>query len=135
MDQDLEELVWHRARSACEYCLVPQAFDKLPFEIDHVTATSHGGSTTSNNLALSCFPCNRFKGPNLSGIDPVTGRITKLFHPRRHRWMRHFRWLGGRLEGRTAIGRTTIRVLQMNDPRRSLLRAQLFAEGALKLPI
>ena len=134
MNADLEKLVWRRAGLACEYCLILQEHDDLPFEIDHVTATSHGGRTISGNLALACFPCNRFKGPNLSGIDPLTGRITNLFHPRRHRWMRHFRWRGGRLEGRTAIGRTTIRVLHMNDPGRSLLRAQLFAEGLLRLP-
>lgn len=130
----LEELVWHRARFACEYCFIPQAFDRLRFEVDHVIAVTHGGKTIVGNLALTCLPCNRFKGPNLSGIDPQSGRLIKLFHPRRHSWRHHFQWLGGQLAGRTAIGRTTIRVLHINDPVRSLLRAQLFAEGVLKLP-
>ena len=37
-----------------------------------------------------------------------------LFNPRRQKWDRHFRWDGPLLVGRTAIGRTTIRVLQIN---------------------
>ena len=94
MALDLEELVWSRAGSACEYCRMPQALDDLPFEIDHVVATFHGGKRIASNLALSCFPCNRFKGTNLSGIDPRTRRLTKLFHPRRHMWLRHFEWDG-----------------------------------------
>lgn len=58
MDRDLEKLVWNRAGDVCEYCRMPQQFDDLPFEIDHVTATSHGGKTVAGNLALSCFPWN-----------------------------------------------------------------------------
>jgi hypothetical protein len=38
MERSLEELVWQRAGSCCEYCLVPQAVDLLPFEIDHIIA-------------------------------------------------------------------------------------------------
>jgi hypothetical protein len=63
MDPDLEELVWSRAGSVCEYCRMPQALDELPFEVDHLIARVHGGKTIASNLALSCFPCNRFKGP------------------------------------------------------------------------
>jgi hypothetical protein len=37
----------------------------------------HGGPTILENLSLACFPCNRFKGPNLSGIDPES-RLTAL---------------------------------------------------------
>ena len=55
MDLDLEELVWSRAGAVCEYCRMPQRFDDLPFEIDHVVANSHGGKTAAGNLALSCF--------------------------------------------------------------------------------
>jgi hypothetical protein len=42
--------------------------------------------------------------------------VTKLFNPRRHKWERHFRWNDPFLEGRTAVGRTTIAVLAMNAP-------------------
>lgn len=106
---------------------MPRHLDEAPSEIDHIVAEMHGGRTAASNLALSCFWCNRFKGPNLSGVDPKTGRITRLFHPRLHRWSYHFRWEGPRLRGRTAIGRTTIRVLKMNDPLRVMLRRDIAA--------
>ena len=133
MNHDLEELVWSRAGAVCEYCRMPQRFDELRFEIDHVIASAHGGKTISGNLALSCFFCNRFKGPKLAGIDPQTGRMAKLFHPRRHAWAWHFRWEGAVLIGRTPVGRVTIRVLHMNDFLRVRLRAQIVSEGVLKL--
>lgn len=133
MDRNLEEFVWSRASAVCEYCRMPQRLDDLPFEIDHVLATAHGGKTAPNNLALSCFLCNRFKGPNLAGLDPKTGRLARLFHPRRHAWPRHFRWEGAVLIGLTPIGRATIRVLHINDLLRVRLRTQLIAERALQL--
>jgi 5-methylcytosine-specific restriction endonuclease McrA len=87
----LEKMVWQRAGRACEYCQMPQECDELTFEIDHIIASKHGGPTTAQNLALACFACNHHKGPNIAGRDPKTGRITRLFHPRRHKWNRHFR--------------------------------------------
>ena len=129
MDRDLIELVWERARSLCEYCLMPQEFDGFTHEIDHAIAKKHGGLTVSGNLVLACFPCNNHKGPNIAGIDPVTRKLTPLFNPRRHKWARHFYWEGGRLRGRTAIGRVTILVLEMNAPERVLFREALIEEG------
>lgn len=76
--------------------------------------------------------CNRFKGPNLSGIDPKTGHLTKPFHLRRHRWSYHFRGEGALLRGRTAIGRTTVRVLKINSPLRVTLREELMALKRLR---
>jgi hypothetical protein len=76
-----------------------------------------------------CFFCNSFKGPDISGIDPVTRKLTKLFNPRRHKWARHFRYDGPLLFGTTAIGRTTIRVLQINCEEAVTLRESLMAEG------
>src|SRR5262245_51543155 len=114
MERALETLVWDRARGCCEYCRMPQQLDRLPFEIDHIIARVHGGPTRASNLALSCFLDNSYKGTNLSGIDPHTGRIVRLFHPRRHSWDRHFQWEGPVLVGRTAIGRATIVVLRIN---------------------
>jgi hypothetical protein len=65
----------------------------------------------------------------LSGIDPPTGAIVRLFHPRRHKWARHFRWNGPILIGRTPIGRATIEVLEINLSYRVRMRAELIAEG------
>ena len=109
MQDALRNAVRRRARLCCEYCLLPEAYAPVvPFQIEHIVARQHGGRTTLSNLALACHHDNMHKGPNLTGIDPVTTRIVRLFHPRRHKWDRHFRWDGRVLCGRTAIGRATI---------------------------
>jgi hypothetical protein len=108
---------------------MPQAYDEIPFEIDHVIAEQHGGKTIASNLALACFADNHHKGPNLSGIDPKTRKRTWLFNPRRHKWDRHFWWDGPMLVGRTAVGRATIAVLGINFDYRVRQRTQLIAEG------
>jgi hypothetical protein len=59
----------------------------------------------------------------------LTRKITRLFHPRRHKWDWHFRYDGPVLLGRTAIGRTTIEVLQINCDEELTLRESLMAEG------
>ena len=120
-----------RAENTCEYCRLPQWLDVLPFQIDHVIAEQHHGPTVAENLALSCLNDNVHKGPNIAGLDPETGLLTRLFHPRQDTWEEHFAWGGPVLAGRTAIGRTTIEVLAMNAPerveqRRLLIRGGLF---------
>jgi hypothetical protein len=79
----LSALVRRRAGDACEYCQLPASLSALPFEIDHVIAQKHGGPTIESNLALSFFYCNSYKGPNIAGIDPRSGRLVRLFNPRR----------------------------------------------------
>jgi hypothetical protein len=125
MDKALERRVWRRARGCCEYCLMPQRQDDCLFEIDHIISKKHDGLTRINNLSLSCFYCNSFKGPNIAGRDPKTRKLAPLFNPRRNSWPRHFRWRGPYLMGRTAIGRVTITVLKINDPLRVELRQHL----------
>jgi len=121
--------VRQRAAHRCEYCQVPEAFYQTPFELDHIIARQHGGRTVLGNLALSCLHDNGHKGPNIAGFDPVTRKLTKLFHPRRHKWDRHFRWNGPNIVGRTAIGRVTIAVLAMNDRDAVRAREELIADG------
>lgn len=129
MDAALERLVRQRAGGRCEYCHLPQTASGVPFEIDHIIARQHKGGTAARNLALSCVYCNGHKGPNISGLDPLTGRLTPLFNPRRHKWAFHFRCQGGELIGRTAIGRTTIEVLRINLPNLVALRELLKQDG------
>ena len=133
MNDFLVELVWRRAKNSCEYCRVPQEFDDATFEIDHIIARKHHGTPESINVCLSCFYCNSFKGSDIAGLDPRTKKLTRLFHPRRHQWGWHFRWDGPLLTGRTAIGRTTIRVLQINCREAVILRESLIAEGMFPL--
>ena len=54
---------------------------------------------------------------------------TPLFNPRRHKWTHHFRYDGGELIGRTAIGRTTVEVLRINQPNLIALRELLMYDG------
>lgn len=112
---------------------MPAACDPLPFEVDHIDARQHGGQTTLKNLAWVCFACNHHKGPNLTGRDPATHRITRLFHPRRDVWTDHFEWDGPVLVGRTTVGRTTIRVLAINLSCRVAHRLALLTEGVFHI--
>jgi len=118
-----------RAAGRCEYCRLPQKATNVPFEIDHIISRKHGGLTVASNLAVACWYCNSFKGSDISGLDPQARNLTRLFHPRRHKWSYHFRYEGPILVGRTAIGRTTIRVLQINCGQAVTLRTSLIAEG------
>ena len=133
MEQELVELVWLRARSRCEYCQLPQAFSLFSFEIDHIIAKKHGGATVPENLALACFYCNSFKGPNIASLDGQTGKLVQLFNPRRHHWKRCFRWAGPLLVGRTPIGRVTIQVLCINNLQALALRQSLIDEGVFPI--
>jgi hypothetical protein len=131
MDQTTKEEVRRRAVGRCEYCHLPEAHALTPFQIEHVVAKQHRGRDVLGNLAYACLRCNLHKGPNLTGIDPVSKKITRLFNPRRHKWARHFRRDGAYLVGRTAVGRTTVDVLAMNDPERVALRQELLEQGLL----
>ena len=132
--RSLERLVRRRALGCCEYCGLPEQYSSAPFQMDHIIAEQHSGPTVPSNLALACYACNHHKGPNLGGVDPRTGAKTWLFHPRRHKWSRHFAWDGAVLKGRTPIGRTTIAVLAINAPHRIAQRAALLAEGVFLKP-
>src|SRR5437870_3521279 len=108
---------------------MPQSVYELRFQIDHVIARQHQGQTILENLALSCLRCNAHKGPNIAGVDPATGQLTRLFHPRQDQWSAHFEWDGARLIGKTAEGRTTIVVLGINHPAYIEVREALIKEG------
>jgi hypothetical protein len=104
------------------------------FAIDHILAEQHGGRATRANLALACGFCNRHKGPNIAGIDPKSGRLTRLFNPRRERWSAHFRQRGPQIIGVTPVGRATVVVLAMNHSEQLMVRRALIAEGLVSQP-
>ena len=108
---------------------MPEDVSLWPFEVDHIVPRKHGGPTTVDNLALACTYCNRFKGTNLSGVDPVSGIVARLFHPRKNRWSAHFQWQGPNLIGLSRSGRATIAVLAMNHPRSLATREELIEAG------
>lgn len=123
------EFVRARAGGACEYCRLAEAFYSGPYFTEHVIAKQHGGPDRDDNLAYACAHCGLHKGPNIAGLDPATGDLTRLFHPRTDEWSVHFEWSGHILVGRTPVGRTTVVVLAMNDAAHRVVRAALLAEG------
>jgi hypothetical protein len=61
----------------------------------------------------------------LSGIGPATGHVTALFHPREDEWSGHFSAhvgtlipLGIEIRGLTPEGRSTVRLLGLNEEMR-----------------
>ena len=116
--------VRERAHNACEYCHLHQDDSPLAvLHIEHIIPKVHGGTDDLDNLALACIDCNLHKGTNLTGIDPQTGDVTELFHPRRENWNEHFQSQAVYLIGRTPTGRTTTRVLNMNSDDQVTLRS------------
>lgn len=123
MKETVREVVRDRAVYRCEYCLREQSASPLiPLQIEHIRPKKHGGTEALDNLALACAECNLHKGSNLAGIDPVSGTLTRLFHPREDVWSDHFRWNDFRLEGITDVGRTTIVVMNLNSSARLRVR-------------
>ncbi|MEI6390283.1 MAG: HNH endonuclease [Verrucomicrobiota bacterium] len=124
MSPNTRARVRERAGHRCEYCLAHQEDSPLAaLHVEHIVPKIHGGTDDLENLALACMDCNLHKGPNLTGMDPQTRRVTELFHPRHHRWEDHFERDGIYMIGKTAIGRTTIRVLNMNSEDQLALRS------------
>ena len=133
METALQRAVRERAKHRCEYCRFPEAFAEAPFHVDHVIARQHGGGHELENRALACCFCNRFKGPNLSGVDPVSGHVARLFDPRENNWAEHFGWNGPQLVGHTAIGRATIQALRLNRADAIAVRQLMIKEGKYPL--
>jgi hypothetical protein len=127
----LREEVADRAGHRCEYCLISEQQAFARHQVDHVIAVKHGGATTLNNLALSCTLCNRRKGSDLSSLDPDTGQLAPLFHPRLDRWRDHFELRRGEFIGLSVSARVTIRLLRLNRPDRVKEREALVNSGWL----
>jgi len=125
----LRNEIIERAGGYCEYCRLHQDDATLPHEPDHIIARKHDGPTHSDNLALACFRCNRFKGSDLGSIDPETGELAFFFNPRTQVWIEHFRIEGAVIQPLTPEGRVTVKLMQLNHPDRVLEREILMAIG------
>jgi hypothetical protein len=80
-----------RAAGCCEYCLTDTQDRAIDYAIDHVIAVKHGGPTQLDNLCLSCYGCNSYKGSDLSSVDwDEDAAIIPLFNPRQQMWNKHF---------------------------------------------
>jgi hypothetical protein len=126
---NLRQLVIERAQGRCEYCLIHQDFSIYTHEIDHIIAVKHGGQTLSENLALSCLPCNRHKGSDFATLDPNNGEIIRLFNPRLQLWDEHFTLKNAEIIGITDIGQATSRLLMFNTSSRMRSRQSLIDQN------
>jgi 5-methylcytosine-specific restriction endonuclease McrA len=125
------QTVAERARGCCEYCCSQARFATQSFSVEHIEPRSQGGKTSLDNLALACQGCNGHKHTKTEGVDPVSGEIFPLYHPRRHRWQDHYRWSDDftLIVGLTPIGRATIETLLLNREGLVNLRQVLYAMG------
>ena len=130
----LRALIQQRAQGKCEYCLLHEEDEILSHEPDHIIATKHRGETHESNLAWTCFACNRHKGTDLASINQETGRVVRLFNPRRDKWTRHFRLEGALIIPTTPKGRVTEYLLQFGRLER-IERRELADRGGPVSPI
>lgn len=129
--KSLRESVRGRANGRCEYCCSPEDHSPASFSVEHILPQSEGGKTTEDNLALSCQGCNNYKYTHTTGIDPVSGEVVRLFHPRIDEWQRYFQWdeSSTRIIGLSAVGRATITRLKLNRAHIVTLRETLVQVG------
>ena len=111
-----------RAGQRCEYCRMHQALQGATFHLEHIVPTSRGGKTELGNLAWACPGCNLHKSDRTQAADPDTGALVPLFNPRTEGWAEHFEFHGYQVVGRTPVGRAAVRLLDLNHPRRVLIR-------------
>lgn len=130
----LRQKVFELDNYRCAYCHSPIELTVAIFEVEHIKPQSKGGVSEIDNLCLACPPCNRYKGSLEETIDPKTGDLAPLFHPRQQNWLQHFAWdeTFTMVIGLTPTGRATIVLLKMNRPRLTNLR-QLWAKLGYQL--
>ncbi len=129
ISNDLRIEVQKRANDCCEYCLINKKFTFFSHEIDHIISEKHRGETHKNNLCLSCFECNRYKGSDIGSLDIETGEFTRLYNPRRDKWEEHFYLDNVTIHPLTAIGRVTLFLLQINSEEQLARRQTLIQSG------
>jgi len=127
----LRRSVIDRAHGCCEYCLVGEGSGALDFVVDHIISEKHGGPTIIENLCLSCYWCNSYKGSDVSSVDwDGNGGVVPLFHPRQQNWSTHFSLDGVRIAGLTPEGRVTVFLLRLNASERVSERELLMLSGS-----
>jgi 5-methylcytosine-specific restriction endonuclease McrA len=125
----LRVLVTENAEHRCEYCCIHQSDLDFTFHVDHIISLKHGGGDEFENLALSCSVCNQNKGTDLGTYLSGSDQLIRLFHPRRDKWDKHFKKDNGEIIPLTDIGAATIKVLDLNNPDRIILRRLLVQAG------
>jgi len=76
-EENVKMYVRARDKYTCQYCM-----EIMPkrLEVDHIIPKSRGGSTTQDNLVVSCHDCNQRKGKMTAtefGRPEIQGRVKK----------------------------------------------------------
>lgn len=121
-------LIASKANFRCEYCCIHEDDQFYTFQVDHIISLKHGGKTEWINLAYTCSVCNQNKGSNLGTYLPNSKRLIRLFNPRNDSWNTHFKIEYGEIIPKTLIGAATIKVLDLNNIDRIILRQALTDE-------
>ena len=118
-------------QSCCEYCQSRADFSPSPFAAEHVLPRHGGGTNKLDNLALACQACNNHKFTATEALDPGSGQIVLLYHPRRDKWGEHFGWSEDFLiiVGLSPTGRAAVNRLQVNRNSVINLRRVLRRDG------
>ncbi len=132
VSEGIRKQVQARAKERCEYCQMPETYAITRFHVDHIIPVRrHHGTDEIDNLAWACSGCNCHKISEIASIDPETHQLTPLFNPRTQQWDEHFEINDGFVLEKTAAGRVTAHLLDMNnlnlvDMRRYLIQAKLW---------
>ncbi len=121
--------VLKRSASICEYCLIHEEDAFFSFEIDHIISEKHNGITHPDNLAHTCFYCNRYKGSDIGSILIPDSEFIRFYNPRTDIWSQHFRLEGALIIPQTKIGEVTVKIFQFNHVDRLIERKLLIELG------
>jgi hypothetical protein len=130
----LKQAASQRAGGYCESCTAPDRISPSPFAAEHILPEGQGGDTNLDNLAWSCRGCNNHKYTRTEDLDPETGILAPLYHPRKQVWSEHFAWSADLTVpvGITPFGRATIEALKLN--RNSLINLRRLLRDAGEHP-
>lgn len=128
--QAVRRTVRERAGDRCEYCGINESDTEFGCEVDHIISEKHMGKTEVDNLAFSCFFCNRNKGSDIGSVrSGEDTEIIRFFNPRTDVWADHFALdIQRHIVPSTDIGRVTARIFGFNVENRILERQALQAE-------
>ena len=113
----------------CEFCHIPEGI--LPLHVLNLPRQKKDTPNALQNYCVICEHCYKAKGNRVEGVDPRSGKIIPLFHPRKDIWKQHFSWEIDHItiKGLTIVGRATVAITRMNSESMLERRKQGLRDG------
>ena len=92
-----------QAGNRCGYCRTSALITGQPLTVEHLMPIARGGTSTEENVWLSCRRCNEYKAVQIDAIDSDTGERVPLFNPRNASLVPSWRWTTFQLDVYGAI--------------------------------